>query len=445
MVNPANPLKRRRDRRRRISFMNKGRSRNFIFFLSPRFVDFDTYLPMAMELAMGHPEWRLRFAVFNKQNYQAILANQTMMAGLDRCGSLHFLGSGRKGVVGKILSRMKGLALVSWWILRHGRPALFSSRAFSNSPYTLFYALARLRGGNGYLLWKRRSTDEVHRIMFQVREAPEKQPVSFLARMLGRDQDAVIHYHDQQKETLDQAASFGRIHDVPWLRIGMPHHFPAWRRFIDEQIEVERTRLALDGVPRDAEIYTLFAAKSGSGANLGLPGAIERSFGTIVTALTRLRPHAILLIRAHPQAMDEPYIAETVASLGPKAHLSFAHPEVLLALSRRCIANNPTNVLFTGFHGKSIDCSEYPEFHFKEHGEVSLAHGYGPLYINPLAKDFDMQLARALEDDSLFEAPELTEKRDRLHRNNPPRFEALLSLLEGNSPLRETPPAVQKA
>ena len=76
---------------------------------------------------------------------------------------------------------------------------------------------------------------------------------------------------------------------------------------------------------------------------------------------------------------------------------------------------------------------------------MSLAHGYGPLYINPLAKDFDMQLARALEDDSLFEAPELTEKRDRLHRNNPPRFEALLSLLEGNSPLRETPPAVQKA
>jgi hypothetical protein len=309
----------------------------------------------------------------------------------------------------------------------------------------LFYALARLRGGNSYLLWKRRSTDEVHKIMFQVREAPEKQPVSFLARMLGRDQDAVIHYHDQQKETLDQAASFGRIYDVPWLRIGMPHHFPAWRRFIGEQIEVERARLAREGVPRDAEIYTLFAAKSGSGDNLGLPGAIERSSKAIITALTRLHPNAVILIRAHPQAVEEPYIAEVLASLGPeKAHLSLAHPEVLLALSRRCIANNPTNVLFTGFHGKSIDCSEYPDFHFKEHDEVSLAHGYGPLYINPLAKDFDSQMARALEDDSLFEAPELIEKRERLHHNNPPRFEALLNLLEGAPPLREATVTAQK-
>ncbi len=425
--------------------MYKGQTRNLLFFLSPRFVDFDTYLPTAMELAAARPEWRIRFIIFHEQNYRAILANQTMMAGLGRCGSLHFLGSDGKAVVGKIGARLKSLVLISWWILRHGRPVLFSSKSFGNIPYALFYALARLRGGNGYLLWKRRSPDEVHRIMFQVRELPEKQPISFLARMLGRDQDALIHYHDQQKETLDEASAFGRIYDVPWLRIGLPHHFPAWRDFIAEQTEVERAQLAHEGVPQDAEIYTLFAAKSGSSGNLGLPGAIERSFKAIVTALTRLRPHAVLLIRAHPQAMDEPYIAETVASLGPeRAHLSLAHPEVLLALSRRCIANNPTNVLFTGLHGKFIDCSEYPEFHFKEHGEVSLAHGYGPLYVNPLGEDFDSRFARALEDDSLFEAPELTEKRDCLHRNNPPRFEALLDLLEGAPPLRGATVTTQK-
>jgi len=226
----------------------------------------------------------------------------------------------------------------------------------------------------------------------------------------------------------------------------MPHHFPAWRDFIGEQIDAERRWLARAGVSSDAEIYTLFAAKSGSGGNLGLPGAIERSFEAIVTALTRLRPHAMILIRAHPQAVDEPYITEAVASLGPeRAHLSFAHPEVLLALSRRCFANNPTNVLFMGVHGKFIDCSEYPEFYFKEHGKVSLAHGYGPLYINPLARDFEDRLATALEDDSLFEAKELMEKRDRLHHNNPPRFEVLLNLLEGDFPFRETPPVAQQA
>ena len=58
--------------------------------------------------------------------------------------------------------------------------------------------------------------------------------------------------------------------------------------------------------------------------------------------------------------------------------------------------------------------------------------------------DVDAQLSRALEYDSLFEAPELTEKRDCLHRNNPPCFKALLNLLEGDVPFRETSPAAQK-
>ncbi len=411
--------------------MNKERSKTLLFFLSPRFVDFDTYLPTAMELAEARSEWRVRFVIFHEQNYRAILANHTMMAGLERCGSIHYLGSGGSKGIEKLWRRLNGFAVIVGWILRRAHPVLFSSRSFSNIPYVLFAALAWLRSGSCYLLWKRRSTDEVHHIMFQVREPPEKQPVSFLARVLGRDQDALIHYHDQQEETLNEASAFGRIYDVPWLRIGLPHHFPAWRRLIDDQIEVEKEQLAREGVPRDAEIYTLFAAKSGSSGNLGLPGSIERTFKTIMASLSRVHPDAVILIRAHPQAMDESYIKECIKETGGgRTYMTLAHPEVLSALSRRCIANSPTNVLFTGFHGKFIDCSEYPKFHFKKHGEVSLAYGYGPLYINPLAKDFDEQLARALENDSLFEASELTDKRERLHSNNPPRFEALLDLLD---------------
>lgn len=416
-----------------------------LFFLAPRIMDFDTYLPIAMEMAAARSQWRIRFVIFDAHNYSSILANSTMMAGLEHCGSLHFLGSGESGWGVKIWRRLKGFAVISGWILRHGRPVLFSSRAFSRGPYLLFSALARRRGGNSYLLWKNRSPDEVHHIMFQVRNPPPQKPATFLARLLGRDLDAVIHYHDQQEETLGQASAFGRIYDVPWLRIGLPHHFPSWRRFINDQIAVERGRLEREGVPRDAEIYTVFAAKSGSSDNLGLPGAVERSFEAIITALTRLRPDAVILIRAHPKAVDEPYIREGLKAAGD-AHLrmSVVHPEVLLALSHRCFANNPTNILFAGFPGRCIDCSEYPDSHFEQFGEVSLAHGYGPLYINPLAKDFDVQLARALEDDSLFEAPELTKKKDILNQNNPPRFKALLDLLEGAPLLREAAATTQK-
>jgi len=421
-----------------IPVTENSQQRCLLFFLGQRFLEVDTFLPTAMELAAAHPEWKTRFIVFNEQNYQAILANRTIMRGLESCGSPHFLGGGEGSWGMKIRRRLKGFAAIAGWILRFSRPVLFSSRAFSRGPYLLFSALARLRGGNSYLLWKNRSPDEVHRIIFQVRKLPEKEPVSFLARILGRDQDAVIYYHDQQKETLDEAAAFGRIYDVPWVRIGMPHRFPAWRRFIDGQIEAERERLAQEGVPWDAEIYTLFAAKPGSGSNYGLPGSIERSFKTIMTALARIRPDAVILIRAHPLAMEEPYIKECIEEAGGgRAHMTLAHPEVLIALSRRSVTNNQTNILFSGFFGKLIDCGEYPEFHFQEHGEVSLAHGYGPLYINPLAEDFESRLARALEDDSLFEAPELTKKRDILNQNNPARFEALLDLLEGTPRLRD--------
>jgi hypothetical protein len=424
--------------------MNKEQPRNILFFLSPRFVDFDTYLPTAMELAEARPAWRIRFVIFHEQNYRAILVNHTMMAGLERCGSLHFLGGGEKRFAEKIWARLKGLALISWWILHYGRPVLFSSRAFSRSPYVLFAALARLRGGNSYLLWKKRSSDELHHIRWQVLKMPEKEPISLLARMLGRDQDAVIHYHDQQEENLGEASAFGRIYDVPWLRIGMPNYFRSWRHFIEEQAEVERERLAQQGISRGVEIYTVFTSKPGSDDNVGQPGSVGPTFRTIIITLTRLRPDAVILVRSHPQAMEAPYIREGIEAAGRgHIYMSLMHPEVLFALSRRCITFSVSNMLFSSYSGHLIDCCQYPDFYFKERGEVSLAHGYGPLYVNPLSEDFASRFAHALADDSLFEAPELTNRMETLHRNNPPRFEVLLDLLDRGYPAQDSLLAAQ--
>ena len=413
--------------------MNKSQPKNLLFFLSPRFVDFDTYLPIAMELAEARPEWRIRFIIFHEQNYRAILANHTMMAGLERCGSIHFLGSGDTKGLAKLWRRLRGFAVVTGWILRHARPVLFLSRPFSRSPYSLFFAFSKLRGGHSHLLWKHRSPDEILHLVFQTREPPQPIKISLLSRLFGRDLDTLIHFHDRQEE-LGGISAFGRIHDAPRLRIGLPQYFRSWRRFISDQIEVERARLAQEGVPRDSEIYTVFAAKTGSGANIGVPGASERSLRTVLVTLCRLRPDATILIRAHPQAMDDVHIKEAIEAVeSGHVRLTFAHPEVLAELSQRCIATNQTNILFAGYTGRFMDCGEYPEFHFRKHGEVSLAHGYGPLYINPLAEDFDSRFARALADDSLFDTPELTEKINVLNHNNPPRFEALLKLLDSVS------------
>ena len=124
--------------------------------------------------------------------------------------------------------------------------------------------------------------------------------------------------------------------------------------------------------------------------------------------------------------------------LPAQSRLSFAHPEVLLALSRRALFNNPTNIMFSCFKAAMIDCSDYAHRHVQDHGLVSLAHGYGPLYVDPRAGDFEQKLARALEDDALFDDRELGRKRDELLKRNPPDVEALAGLFR-------TPPLARQA
>ena len=68
-----------------ISVMEKWKRRYLLFFLGQRFLEVDTFLPTAMELAIAHPEWRMRFIVFNEQNYQNILANRMIMNGIENC------------------------------------------------------------------------------------------------------------------------------------------------------------------------------------------------------------------------------------------------------------------------------------------------------------------------------------------------------------------------
>lgn len=406
--------------------------RELLYLLSPRIVSFDTFLPVAMQIAESRPGWHMRFISFDHKSFETIGRNTTLIEGLKRCGTLHHIGSlPGAGRAARLWRRVSGMARLTFWIVRARRPVVFSSRPFTDTVYAILYLLALARGGNGYLLWKNRSPDEVHHIMFQVREPPQPRPLSWLARRLSRHQDAIIHYHDQQPETLGMSAVFGRIDDVPRISIGLPHLFPAWQRLVADQVVVERKRLAEVGIDPDGEIYTIFAAKPGSGANLGTPGSIERVFEAVLSALRRLRPGASILIRAHPAAVDAAYIQNGLAEGGGRVRLSFAHPEIVALLSRRCIANNPTNVLFAGFPGKFIDCSEYPDLHFAEFGEVSLAHGYGPIYIDPRKPDFEERLAQALADDAPFRATGIRGKLDAMIANNPVNVDALLDLLEG--------------
>lgn len=411
-------------------------ARLIVFFVSPRIIDFDTYLPTAMALKAAHPEWDIRFVTFSKENYDYIQRGSMHVAALEQSGTLFYLGSEEKaGLLLKLAHRIRTFFTICGWIMRRPRPVLFLGIPYSTMPYVVWYALARLKRGSGYMLWKIRSPDKCHHRVRQVRRVPPAaRSPSALAHLLGRQCDGLIHYHDDQEENIAWASSYGKFDNVPRIKIGMPHYFAQWRNFMEAEVERERARLQDEGIGRDVEIYAMFPAKPLSSETLREPGSIEMPFAKTLAAISRLRPKSLILVRPHPLAQNEPYVREAMERVGrDRARLYFGHPEAMIALSRRAIFNNPTNILFSCYFGRLIDVSDYAEEHFSEFGDVSLAHGYGAVYVNPRSDDFESRLATALESDEMFDEPELTAAREDLLRNSPADVRPLLSFLQSKS------------
>ena len=411
-------------------------ARLLLFFVSPRIIDFDTYLPTAMALKAAHPEWDIRFVTFSKENYDYINLGSMHVAALERSGTLFYFGSEEvTGSLPKLFHRIRLFFTICGWILRRPHPVLFLGVPFSKMPYVFWYALARLKRGNGYLLWKIRSPDRCHHRVRQVRRNPPAlHRPSMLTFITGRQCDGFIHYHDDQEENIAWAKSYGEFDNVPRIKIGMPHYFTQWRSFIEAEVRREKAWLHAEGISHDAELYAMFPAKPLSSETLREPGSIELAFARTIVAISRLRPKAVILVRPHPLAQNEPYVREAMARVGPdRARLYFAHPEAMIALSRRAIFNNPTNILFSCYSGKLIDVSDYSEEHFSEFGEVSLAHGYGAVYVNPRGDNFESRLAVVLEEDEIFNEHGLTAERDKLLRNSPADIQPLLSCLAADA------------
>jgi hypothetical protein len=407
-------------------------ARLILFLISPQIFDFDTYLPIAMGLKKAQPNWHIRFVTFSKRNHDFIMNNPTHRSGMDKVGVFSYMGWEHASTrISGLLYRIKALLVIGGWILRYRAPVLFLQRPFVRQPYTLWHLLARLRGGAGYVLWKSRSPDVVHHRVRQVRKvAPPGDKPSMLSRFMRRNCDAFIHFHDFQAENIEWSSGFGRIDHVPWIKIGMPHYLMPWRDHIREEVEQERRKLFAAGIPEDAEFYCMFPAKPHSHETLREIGSVEETFGRALKALCRIRPKAFVLCRPHPRVLNEPYFRDLIEEVGQdRAQISFAHPEVLLAMSRRAIFNNPSNLLFTCYQGRFVDVSDYPDQHFEDFGEVSLAHGYGAIFVNPRGDDFTTQFTAAIEDDRMFEDDWVTERRDAVLTQNRADLSPLLNLL----------------
>jgi len=409
--------------------------RQLLFFISPRPIDFDSFLPTIMELKDRRPEWEFKVVCFDPNNFEMIQKNPVLLSGLNKAATFHYCGNRSETNGGRRwLTSIRNFLWVAGWILRHANPALFLAVPFADFPYRAWHFLARLRGGKGYILFKHRSPDEMHHLMWRTRAQRGPRAKSPWSRMFGSDQDGILYYHDFQERMISDLAQLGWIEDAPCHKIGLPHLFPAWQRHIEDEVEIQRRQLVADGVPADTELFGFFPSKPGSNELLRGDDSVEWVFVQQMTALSKARPDGFVLLRPHPLAVDEAYVREGIEAFGQdRARISYAHPEVLLRLCHRCFFNNPTNLLFHCFPGRMVDCSDYPDYHFEERGETSMADGLGVVYIRPDDAKFDTRFEEILESEEPFQESETCWRLSEMLESGHPNIDALLAILEPKS------------
>jgi hypothetical protein len=400
--------------------------RDLLFLLSPRLVDFDTWLPVAYGLRSARPELRVRFVAFDRAAVHSIADTPMFAAALSEAGiSLSCLdASGAGGQLGRLLRRLGGVLRLAAWILRAPRPVLILGRPYRGPVYRTLRRLSRWRGGRTLVMLKTRSPDRIFTLHWS-RRAENNDDTVPVPGEGGRDADGIVFFHDDQTGLIADLARYGRVIELPRYRLGLPHRFAAWRQFIARKESDMKGALGAGRGP----VYAILAGK-GMTTTLRDPQSVHLALRCLLEALARLRPGATVLIRPHPFEAEYPYVAEAIAETpGLAIEVSAMHTELLLVLADRIFFNSPTNLLFAGFDGRFVDCSDYPPEELAATGPRS--RGYGAVHLPPAAPDFDSRLAAILDDDSAFTGPEADGGRQRMIAAGDPDADALLAWLDG--------------
>jgi len=403
-----------------------------LFLLSPRLLDLDTFIPSALALKGECPNWDIHFISFSPANADYIAQNKTLVKAMEQCGRFHNLGTANAGKASRLFRRISHFLNVAALLLKSSKPVMFLGTPYKGFPYSLWLLIAWLRGGKGHLLSKTRNTDDSIQIGARKRiMAMPQNTTSWIEAVFGRDFDAFIHYHDQQEISTYSMGRNGRIDDSRKLSIGLPNRLKSWTNLIDAETAAYRKELLKSGIDLSGEVYTFFPSKLFASLNMRTETSAGDTFTAVLEALKSEKPSATILIRLHPVSINDPFFSSEIKRVGlENALVTYAHPEVLGRLSKRIIVNGPTNIQTTMPDGNFIDCTDYSEEHLKTIGPVSLAEGYGTLYVSPREPGFTDRLVNALDDDSAYDAPGITKKRRNLNAANPPKLNKLVLLLK---------------
>jgi len=415
---------------------SKSRPRTVLFLLGQKLVDFDAYLPVAMALKEQRPDWQIRFLTFSRENFEFLRQNTTLMAGLQTCGTLHCTDNqNRSGFIFRQMNRLRVHMMIAGWLLRFSRPLLLNSLPFCRLNLLIWFLITKFNGGKCFVMVKHRVVESFILPGHRERIEPELQArQSGLGRLMFQRYDALLHFHDQQAHTLRLYGLDDSGSGLPVVSLGLQTLSSAWRQLIREQAEVERRKLSEQGFDMSGEVYSFMLSKSFKSRDMRAPDSVEYAFRVPLITLRELKPEAIILIRPHPAAVDDPFLVDTLKELNdPGIVVTLAHPEVMVSLSRRTFFHVPNTVMATSYEARIIDCSEYPDSFLNERDGIPPAHGFGGIHVDPRSEDFRKRFSQAIEDDEAYAVGDVDAVRRQLIERNPPNLAALLQFIEDSS------------
>ena len=209
--------------------------------------------------------------------------------------------------------------------------------------------------------------------------------------------------------------------------------YPAWRDLVKQEARSLAHKLRVDGVSGGL-IYAVIATKSFSSTALRTLSSVDETFVQLLDCLERLRPDATILIRLHPLALGERYIADALATRDAnRIQITFAHPEVLALVCSRLFINAPTNVCYTTVEAKFIDVSDYTPEDIVLRNSRSFADGHNVLWVDPRSTYFNEAMDVALQDEIWTTNPELDSVSKVLYGEPPVRLGNLLEWIKATS------------
>jgi hypothetical protein len=301
------------------------------FIIGAKLAGLDTILPVAMELRAENPDLPIEFIFFRRDQYEEILGNYYLAAGLRNTGNVVWLRD-RPGALGKVFAAMRLVSMMLNFLRR--RTALFFYKDFDSFPYSWFGMAVYLGGGA--------------RINYLTKAFPATIAYGDAVRRLGGSglqvragADGIVIYHPKQLEHVDCAQG------TKSAVLGSPRSLPAWRNHVSDMyaktgiVDLDGQRVDIDSQPCLAIFYP---------GNLDLPDnygktACRDQLFAILRAVQSVSPKALVLIKPHIICDVEELKRDRRQFAQLDIKLTFAHPQAVARCAKVALFVNGSHVM----------------------------------------------------------------------------------------------------